>query len=41
VDRASPPHPYWPGGAVLLESGRAPRALGLLDELGPAELTGR
>jgi hypothetical protein len=38
VDRASPPHPYWPGGAVLLESGRAPRALGLLDDLGPDEL---
>jgi UDP-2,3-diacylglucosamine pyrophosphatase LpxH len=38
VDRASPPHPYWPGGAVLLESGRVPRALGLLDDLGPHEL---
>ena len=38
LDRASPPHPYWPGGAVLLESGRAPRALGLLDDLGPNEL---
>ncbi|MFZ0041161.1 MAG: metallophosphoesterase [Solirubrobacteraceae bacterium] len=33
VDRASPPHPYWPGGAVLVEPGRAPRSLGLLDEL--------
>ena len=21
VDRASAPHPYWPGGAVLLEDG--------------------
>ena len=21
VDRSSPPHPYWPGGAVLLEDG--------------------
>jgi hypothetical protein len=40
VDRASPPHPYWPGGAVLLESGRPPRAMGLLDDLGPAELLG-
>jgi hypothetical protein len=40
VDRASRPHPYWPGGAVLLESGRAPRALGLLDDVGPQELRG-
>lgn len=35
VHRANPPHPYWPGGAVLLEPGAEPRALGLLDELGP------
>jgi UDP-2,3-diacylglucosamine pyrophosphatase LpxH len=41
VDRATPPHPYWPGGAVLLETGREPRALGLLDDLSPAELTPR
>jgi Calcineurin-like phosphoesterase len=33
VDRAEPPHPYWPGGAVLLETGQAPRALGLLNDL--------
>ncbi len=33
VDRAQPPHPYWPGGAVLLETGEAPRALGLLNDL--------
>ena len=38
VDRASRPHPYWPGGAVLLESGRAPRAVGLLDDVGPDQL---
>lgn len=38
VDRATPPHPYWPGGAVLLESGRPPQAIGLLDDLGPAQL---
>jgi UDP-2,3-diacylglucosamine pyrophosphatase LpxH len=36
--RAEPPHPYWPGGAVLLEAGRAPRALGLLDDLQRADL---
>lgn len=40
VDRAARPHPYWPGGAVLLESGRAPRAVGLLDDVGPGELLG-
>ena len=33
-----PPNPYWPGGAVLLEPGRSPRVLGLLDDLGRAEL---
>jgi hypothetical protein len=38
VHRAHPPHPYWPGGAVLLEPGAEPRALGLLDELTPAQL---
>ena len=35
---ATPPHPYWPGGAILLEPGAAPRALGLLDDLGAADL---
>jgi UDP-2,3-diacylglucosamine pyrophosphatase LpxH len=38
VHSAMPPHPYWPGGAVLLEPGREPRAIGLLDGLGPAGL---
>jgi UDP-2,3-diacylglucosamine pyrophosphatase LpxH len=38
VDRATPPHPYWPGGAVLLEDGRAPRCVGLLDDLGAEQL---
>ena len=33
VHRARPPHPYWPGGAVLLEPGGEPRPVGLLDEL--------
>jgi hypothetical protein len=41
VDRATRPHPYWPGGAVLLESGREPRTIGLLDDLGPADLHAR
>ena len=31
VHNANAPHPYWPGGAVILEDGRAPRAVGLLD----------
>lgn len=31
VNRVRTPHPYWPGGSVLLEPGSPPRALGLLD----------
>ena len=31
VHNATAPHPYWPGGAVLLEDGRPHRAVGLLD----------
>jgi predicted phosphodiesterase len=38
VDGARPPHGYWPGGAVLLEPGSAPRSVGLLDDLAPAQL---
>jgi hypothetical protein len=38
VHRATPPHPYWPGGAVLINDGEAPRAIGLLDDLPPAQL---
>jgi UDP-2,3-diacylglucosamine pyrophosphatase LpxH len=33
VHRARAPHPYWPGGAVILESGAPPRSVGLLDGL--------
>jgi Calcineurin-like phosphoesterase len=33
VHRAQAPHPYWPGGAVLLDAGAPPRAIGLLDHL--------
>lgn len=33
VHNTTPPHPYWPGGAVLVEPGRSPRAVGLLDHL--------
>ena len=28
---AAPPHPYWPGGAVVSGDGGAPRAVSLLD----------
>lgn len=38
LHRATPPHPYWPGGAVLLEPGQDPRAIGLLDDLDVAAL---
>jgi hypothetical protein len=38
VHRARPPHPYWPGGAVVLEDDGPPRAIGLLDHLDAAAL---
>jgi UDP-2,3-diacylglucosamine pyrophosphatase LpxH len=38
LHRAAPPHPYWPGGAVLVEDDGAPRAIGLLDHLDEAAL---
>jgi UDP-2,3-diacylglucosamine pyrophosphatase LpxH len=38
VDRATAPHPYWPGGAVLLEDGQPPRSMGLLDDIGAEQL---
>ncbi|HET9104076.1 MAG TPA: metallophosphoesterase [Solirubrobacteraceae bacterium] len=34
--RGKPPNPYWPGGAVLIEDERPPRAIGLLDDLARA-----
>jgi UDP-2,3-diacylglucosamine pyrophosphatase LpxH len=33
VHRAKPPHPYWPGGVIMIESETGARALGLLDHL--------
>ena len=33
LHRAAPPHPYWPGGAILVEDEGDPRALGLLDHV--------
>jgi UDP-2,3-diacylglucosamine pyrophosphatase LpxH len=38
VHRAHRPHPYWPGGAVLIEPGRDPVAIGLLDQLDASAL---
>ncbi len=38
VHRASPPHPYWPGGAILLQDARDPQPVGLLDQLDAAAL---
>lgn len=38
LHRANPPHPYWPGGAIAIEPGREPCAVGLLDDLEPAAL---
>jgi UDP-2,3-diacylglucosamine pyrophosphatase LpxH len=38
VHRAGPPHPYWPGGAIVLEDGKDPRVVGLLDHLDASAL---
>jgi hypothetical protein len=34
---AQPPHPYWPGGAVIIEDDGAPRSVGLLDHMTVAD----
>jgi UDP-2,3-diacylglucosamine pyrophosphatase LpxH len=36
LHRSGPPHPYWPGGAILVDDDRDPHALGLLDDLANA-----
>jgi predicted phosphodiesterase len=33
LHRGTPPHPYWPGGAILLDDDGDPRPVGLLDGL--------
>jgi UDP-2,3-diacylglucosamine pyrophosphatase LpxH len=38
VHRARAPHPYWPGGAILLDDDLDPVALGLLDDLPASSL---
>jgi UDP-2,3-diacylglucosamine pyrophosphatase LpxH len=40
LDRVQAPHPYWPGGAVIVESGAEPRAVALLDDLTREQLIG-
>jgi UDP-2,3-diacylglucosamine pyrophosphatase LpxH len=38
VNRALAPHPYWPGGALLIEDDGDPQAIGLLDGVPADEL---
>jgi Calcineurin-like phosphoesterase len=38
IHHVTPPHPYWPGGAILLGDGGAPQPIGLLDHLSAAAL---
>jgi UDP-2,3-diacylglucosamine pyrophosphatase LpxH len=38
VHRALPAHPYWPGGALLLEDERDPRPVALLEDLDTSAL---
>ena len=38
VHNATTPHPYWPGGTVILEDNQAPRAVGLLDAVPPGAM---
>jgi UDP-2,3-diacylglucosamine pyrophosphatase LpxH len=38
LHRGGAPHPYWPGGAILLEDDGDPRAVGLLDGVDAAAL---
>jgi UDP-2,3-diacylglucosamine pyrophosphatase LpxH len=33
LHRVTPPHPYWPGGAILVEDDGDPQAIGLLDSV--------
>jgi hypothetical protein len=38
LHRAAPDHPYWPGGAVVLDDGSDPQAVALLGDLTPSAL---
>jgi hypothetical protein len=41
LHRGGAPHPYWPGGAVIVEGDGDPRAVGLLDRVDVAALFAR
>jgi UDP-2,3-diacylglucosamine pyrophosphatase LpxH len=41
LHRGTPPHPYWPGGAILLDDDGDPRPIGLLDDVDAAALFAR
>lgn len=41
LHHGTPPHPYWPGGAVLVEDDGDPRAVGLLDDVDAGALFAR
>jgi len=36
--RSRPPHPYWPGGAVVVQDGSSPQVLTLLDDVPASRL---
>jgi hypothetical protein len=38
VHNATPPHPYWPGGALIIEGEADPQAVGLLDAVSAAAM---
>jgi hypothetical protein len=38
VHRVRPPHPYWPGGSIVIDDGADPRAVNLLEGVRVAEL---
>jgi hypothetical protein len=38
VHHTTPPHPYWPGGAIVLEGDGDPEPVGLLDHVSAASL---
>jgi predicted phosphodiesterase len=41
VNHVTPPHPYWPGGAIRVAGAGDPEAIGLLDHLDAATLHAR
>jgi hypothetical protein len=41
LHRGGPPHPYWPGGAIVVDDDGDPRAVGLLDDLDARALFAR